>query len=856
MDMKFNISLQTQEIILLSREEAVRLESSSIHPEHVLLGMLRHKDCLAFHIFQHLDTPIGKLRNAIEKVIKVEAARKPQAKRHEGEEIMPNSDVAGLMSFILVCARILHPDTLGTMHLLLALLQTEAPVTRVLRKFNVTEEAIYDVITRQLDLPQYMKEYGPEQSRGYVIKFRSGMVADADEDAESSDTPILDNFGTDLSRLAAEGKLDPIVGRDEEIERVAHILSRRKKNNALLVGEPGVGKTAIAEGLALRIQQKKVPHVLADKRIVTLDMMTLVAGTKYRGQFEERMKAMLNELEKSPNIVLFIDELHTIVGAGGASGALDASNILKPALASGALQCIGATTRSEYRQYVEKDGALARRFQIVNVAPTTTSETVQILNNIKERYEAHHGVDYTAEAIEACVALSDRYVTNRLLPDKAIDVMDEAGASVHVNPHPPKSSASIAKVEAAIKKAKVEKKKAIDQQQYEDAAALRDEERKLHLLLKDLKAKGKAKAERQIISANHVAKAVAKIAGIPAARIAHQHDSGLLALEETLKANIVGQDEAISKVVKTIQRSHIGLHDPNKPLGVFMFMGPTGVGKTALVKALAKALLDKKEALIRIDMSEYTEPISVSRLVGASPGYVGYEEGGQLTERIRQNPYSVVLLDEIEKAHPEVHNLLLQMMDDGVLTDGQGRSINCRNTVIIMTSNVGARELQNSEVGFATQAHQAGDQAVVAKAKVHKALQNSFNPEFINRLDDVVIFNTLGKAQINQIIDIHLEQLHRRTAALGYQFKITQGAKDFLCEKGYKEKYGVRPLKRAIQQYVEDAFTAKVLAHEVAPGDTILVKHRKGKEELLLQLKSPKERNAFAPANEDADAAN
>ncbi len=653
-------------------------------------------------------------------------------------------------------------------------------------------------------------------------------------------TPFLDSFGQDLTHLAANDQLDSIVGREKEIERVAQILSRRKKNNAILVGEPGVGKTAIAEGLALRITQRKVPQIIQNKRLIALDMAALVAGTKYRGQFEERMKGLMEEIQKSPHILLFIDELHTIVGAGGAVGALDAANILKPALARGTLQCIGATTHSEYRQYIEKDGAFARRFQVVKVAPTTTDQTITILNNIKNKYEDHHSVSYTPEAIRACAMLSDRYIAQRLLPDKAIDVLDEAGASISlqhldVPPH-------ITHLEEAIEETKLEKNKFVKIQQYEEAAQLRDQEQKLGEKLAYERAEWEKNTaqHRQPITERHVADIIAKITHIPAQRIAHDRLEELLTLQEDLQQKIIGQDQAIEKIAKTIQRTHIGLHDPQKPLGSFIFLGPTGVGKTALAKTLATTLFGHEKALIRIDMSEYMEKIAVSRLVGAPPGYVGYEEGGQLTEKIRQNPYSVILLDEIEKAHPEVHNLLLQMMDDGVLTDGLGRSIDCKNTIIIMTSNVGARELQAPDMGFTTQIQKAADPNAAIKAKVNRALQKTFRPEFINRLDDVIIFNPLDKEHLHQIVDLHLQQLHHRATTLGYQLEITPSAKNFLSTQGYDPQYGVRPLKRAIQQHLADTLTAQVLTGTIQHSSTIRVTHKKGDNTLTLKAKSRK----------------
>ncbi|MEX0884251.1 MAG: ATP-dependent Clp protease ATP-binding subunit, partial [Cyclobacteriaceae bacterium] len=626
-----------------------------------------------------------------------------------------------------------------------------------------------------------------------------------------------------LTRMAEDDKLDPIIGREKEIERVAQILSRRKKNNPILIGEPGVGKTAIAEGLALRIIQKKVSRVLFNKRVVTLDLASLVAGTKYRGQFEERMKAVMNELEKSPNVILFIDELHTIVGAGGASGSLDASNMFKPALARGEIQCIGATTLDEYRQYIEKDGALARRFQMVMVDATSPEETIQILENIKDKYEDHHNVNYTHEAIQACVKLSDRYISDRFLPDKAIDILDEAGARVHINNiHVPEN---ILKLEEEVEKIKVEKNRVVKSQKYEEAAQLRDKEKKLLEQLENAKAKWEedSKTKRYTVEEDNVAEVIGMMTGIPARRIAQNEGAKLLNMGDELKDKVVGQDEAIRKLTKAIQRTRVGLKDPKKPIGSFVFLGPTGVGKTELAKMLATYLFDKDDALIRIDMSEYMEKFSVSRLVGAPPGYVGYEEGGQLTEKVRRKPYSVVLLDEIEKAHPDVFNILLQVLDDGVLTDGLGRRVDFRNTIIIMTSNIGVRDLKDfgAGIGFASKAKEENMDEVM-KSTIQNALKKSFSPEFLNRLDDVVIFNSLSKEHIHQIIDINLSKLFSRITEMGYVIELTDKAKDFLSEKGYDRQYGARPLNRAIQKYLEDALAEEILKGELSEGDVIL----------------------------------
>ena len=668
-----------------------------------------------------------------------------------------------------------------------------------------------------------------------------GPKGTSSKQGEKTRTPVLDNFGRDLNKMAENDKLDPIVGRDREIERVAQILSRRKKNNPILIGEPGVGKTAIAEGLALRIIQKKVSRVLFGKRVVTLDLASLVAGTKYRGQFEERMKAVMNELEKSPEIILFIDELHTIVGAGGASGSLDASNMFKPALARGDIQCIGATTLDEYRQYIEKDGALARRFQVVMVDATTPKETIEILNNIKEKYEDHHHVKYTEEAIDGCVKLSDRYISDRFLPDKAIDVLDEAGARVHLNNiHVPNE---VIELEEAIENIKKEKNQVVKSQKYEEAARLRDKEKRLIEQLEEAKTEWENdnQIKRYPVTEDNVAEVVAMMTGVPARRIAQHENEKLLAMAKELSEKVVGQEEVIEKLVKAIQRTRVGLKDPKKPIGTFIFLGPTGVGKTELAKVLATYLFDKEDALIRMDMSEYMEKFSVSRLIGAPPGYVGYEEGGQLTEKVRRKPYSVVLLDEIEKAHPDVFNILLQVLDDGILTDGLGRRVDFRNTIMIMTSNIGVRDLKDfgAGIGFSTQSKQESEDELM-RSTIQKALKKVFNPEFLNRLDDVIIFNSLKPEHIHKIIDINLKKLFGRINNLGYGVELTSKAKDFLAEKGYDPHFGARPLNRAIQKYLEDLVAEEILKSELNPGDVIVADYSGKGDSLNLKIKKKK----------------
>jgi ATP-dependent Clp protease ATP-binding subunit ClpC len=735
---------------------------------------------------------------------------------------------------------------IGTEHLLLSVLRDEDNVaTQILHKFDVSYDVIKELLEYHTHTPKASdaEDADDDNSRLFGGSGAAGAGKEANRPgAEKSRTPVLDNFGRDLTKYAEDGKLDPIIGREKEIERVAQILSRRKKNNPILIGEPGVGKTAIAEGLALRIVQKKVSRVLFNKRVVTLDLASLVAGTKYRGQFEERMKAVMNELEKSPEVILFIDEIHTIVGAGGASGSLDASNMFKPALARGDIQCIGATTLDEYRQYIEKDGALARRFQIVMIEATTPEETVQILNNIKDKYEDHHNVIYSPEAILACVKLSDRYISDRFLPDKAIDVLDEAGARVHINNiHVP---AEIIKLEEQIEDIKKEKNKVVKSQKYEEAAQLRDTEKKLIEQLDSAKVRWEeeTKKKRYHVKEENVADVIAMMTGIPAARVAQKESAKLLSMGDDLKAAVVGQDQAVAKLVKAIQRTRVGLKDPKKPIGSFIFLGPTGVGKTELAKSLAQYLFDKEDSLVRIDMSEYMEKFSISRLVGAPPGYVGYEEGGQLTEKIRRKPYSVILLDEIEKAHPDVFNLLLQVLDDGILTDGLGRRVDFRNTIIIMTSNIGVRDLKDfgSGIGFNTQARKDNVDEMM-KGTIQNALRKAFSPEFLNRLDDVIVFNSLSREDIHVIIDITLKKVFARILALGYAIELTEKAKDFLAEKGYDAQYGARPLNRAIQKFLEDPIAEEILKGEVLEGDTILADYEEGAEGLTVRNKKQPE---------------
>ena len=829
--MDTNFSQRVKDVISFSREEALRLGHDYIGTEHFLLGMIREGDGVAIKILNNLNVDLVELRKLIETSVKsVEKTAKPM---NSLGNIPLVKQAEKTLKITYLEAKLFRSNLIGTEHLLLSILKDDNNVaSRALSAFNVT----YDVVKTELesmltqespraefpDTPQDDdddNDGGAYQSGGGSGSGSGGAIKQGDS---KSKTPVLDNFGRDLTKLAEDNKLDPIVGREKEIERVSQILSRRKKNNPILIGEPGVGKSAIAEGLALRIVQRKVSRVLFSQRVVTLDLASLVAGTKYRGQFEERMKAVMNELEKSPDVILFIDEIHTLVGAGGASGSLDASNMFKPALARGEIQCIGATTLDEYRQYIEKDGALERRFQKVIIEPTTIEETVEILQNIKEKYEKHHNVNYTEEALKACVALTDRYISDRHLPDKAIDALDEAGSRVHItNIKVPKE---IIEIEKKIEDIKEEKNSVVRSQRYEEAAKLRDTERQLieQLDLEKKKWEESTKNHRETVTEDNVAEVVAMMTGVPTQRIAEKEGNRLVKMDEELKGSVVGQDDAIKKIVKAIRRNRAGLKDPGKPIGSFIFLGPTGVGKTQLAKVLARYLFDKDDTLIRIDMSEYMEKFAVSRLVGAPPGYIGYEEGGQLTEKVRRRPYSVILLDEIEKAHPDVFNLLLQVLDDGQITDSLGRRIDFRNTIIIMTSNIGSRQLKDFGlgVGFATKSKE-GQADEIAKGVIEKALKNAFAPEFLNRIDDVVLFNSLKKEDIHEIIDIELESLFKRIGEMGYYLKLSDKAKDFIAEKGFDEKYGARPLKRAIQKYLEDPMAEEIIKANIDEGDNL-----------------------------------
>ena len=839
MDSKF--SQKMKDILAYSREEAVRLNNNHIGPEHILLGILREGDGIAIDSMMRLGVDLYDLKKSVEAKIRL----KGENEIIDPENIPLLKSAENVLKVVYLEARAMNSSKVNTGHLLLAILRDETNIVTMtfnerdlnydLVKSTIKKEQIKDMSDHNFDdedddFGGSRQENNPGAPQGSLPK-------------SNSDTPVLDNFGIDLTKAAEENRLDPIVGRELEIERLAQILSRRKKNNPVLIGEPGVGKSAIAEGMAIRIVKKKVSRILFGKRIIALDLASIVAGTKYRGQFEERMKAILNELQKNDNIILFIDEIHTIVGAGGATGSLDAANMLKPALARGEIQCIGATTLDEYRQFIEKDGALERRFQKVMVDPTSMDETIEILNNIKDRYEDHHNVTYTEDALDACVKLTTRYISDRHLPDKAIDALDESGSRVHIsNIKVPKK---IEELEKEIEEIREKKIDAVKSQNFEMAANFRDGEKKLLESLDDEKNKWESDLvkHRETVNEQNVAEVVAMMTGVPVQRIAQTEGNRLLKMGDELKAEVIGQDEAIKKIVKSIQRNRAGLKDPNKPIGTFVFLGPTGVGKTQLAKVLAEYLFDSKENLIRIDMSEYMEKFSVSRLVGAPPGYVGYEEGGQLTEKVRRKPYSVVLLDEIEKAHPDVFHLLLQVLDEGRLTDSLGRRIDFRNTIIIMTSNIGTRQLKEfgSGVGFST-SHREASQNEIAKGVIQKALKNAFAPEFLNRLDDVVMFNQLTKEHIHKIIDIELKGLYQRVEQLGYKLKITPSAKDYIATKGYDVQYGARPLKRAIQKYLEDEMAEVILKAQIIEGDLITVSFNKKAEKINIKIDNSKKK--------------
>lgn len=835
--MEAKFSPRVKDVINFSREEALRLGNDYIGVEHLLLGLIREGEGLAIQVLKEFNLDLVQIRQQLESYLsrssKMNATLTNIPLVKQAEKVL---------KITYLEAKLFKSPLIGTEHLLLSILKDENNVAcRTLNKYGIIYENIKDEIEAMLEEQNNPKaEFPGSEDEGGDAGFAGGSGQRKSTDPKSK-TPVLDNFGRDLTKMAEAGKLDPIVGREKEIERVSQILSRRKKNNPILIGEPGVGKSAIAEGLAIRIVERKVSRVLFNKRIVSLDLASLVAGTKYRGQFEERMKAVMAEIEKNPDIILFIDEIHTIIGAGGASGSLDASNMFKPALARGELQAIGATTLDEYRQYIEKDGALERRFQKVLVEPTSNAETVQILNNIKERYEEHHSVTYTPEAITACVSLTERYISDRHLPDKAIDALDEVGSRVHLtNINVPRE---ILDIEAKIETVKDDKNNVIKSQQYEKAAELRDTERKLQEELETAKAKWEedTKNHRVTVTEEHVAEVVSMMTGIPVNRVAEKESGKLAKMAEEIKGKVIGQDEAVMKVVKAIQRNRAGLKDPNKPIGSFFFLGPTGVGKTQLAKVLARYMFDSEDSLIRIDMSEYMEKFSISRLVGAPPGYVGYEEGGQLTEKVRRKPYSIILLDEIEKAHPDVFNLLLQALDDGHMTDGLGRKIDFKNCILIMTSNIGARQLQDfgTGVGFGTAARAAASEDD-QKTVIQNALRKAFSPEFLNRIDDMILFKPLSRESIHVIIDLELDHLYKRINDLGYNITMNKEAKDFIVEKGYDEKFGARPLKRAIQKYVEDPLAEQIINATIEEGDSIELKLNKEKDGLDTVIKKNK----------------
>ena len=841
MELKF--SNRVKEVITYSREEALRLGHEYIGVEHFLLGIIREGEGLAAQIIKQFGVDLQQVRLDLEKSLKPSTP----AKNINISNIPLVKQAEKVLKITYLESKLFKSELIGTEHLLLSILKDEDNIaTLTLHNFGITYETVKQELetmitsNKDFDIKAQFGEADDEEtfSEGSGGSGGGSSKKPAGGDGKSK-TPVLDNFGRDLTKMAEEDRLDPIVGRQNEIERVSQILSRRKKNNPILIGEPGVGKSAIAEGLALRIVQRKVSRVLFNKRIISLDLASLVAGTKYRGQFEERMKAIMNELEKSRDVILFIDEIHTIIGAGGASGSLDASNMFKPALARGEIQVVGATTLDEYRQYVEKDGALERRFQKVIIEPTTIDETVQILDNIKDKYEDHHLVKYSEEAIQACVKLTARYITDRHLPDKAIDALDEVGSRVHLkNINVPKE---ILDIEQKIEDIKEEKTKVIKQAKYEEAAVLRDKEMALQKELETAKRKWEEESElhRVEVTEEHVAEVVSMMTGIPVSRVAEKESGRLRHMFDDMKDGVIGQDDAIKKVVKSIQRNRAGLKDPDKPIGSFIFLGPTGVGKTQLCKVLAKTMFDSADALIRIDMSEYMEKFAISRLIGAPPGYVGYEEGGQLTEKVRRKPYSIVLLDEIEKAHPDVFNLLLQALDDGQLTDSLGRKIDFRNTIIIMTSNVGARQLQDfgTGVGFGTKAKSEAKREN-EMAVIQSALRKTFAPEFLNRIDDVIMFNSLSREDIHKIIDIELAKLFGRVSELGYTISLTNAAKDFIAEKGYDEKFGARPLNRAIQKYLEDPLAEKIIQNELQEGDVLKVDFKDDK--ITIKITKPK----------------
>ena len=829
---------RVSDIIMYSKEEANRLRNSYIGPEHLLLGLIREGEGKAIEILFNLQINLQDIKNQLEAIVKNNAENDTTY----DENISFNDKASKVLKLCILEAKLLRNIAADSEHILLAIMKVKDNAAfHVLESNGVTYEKIK--LTLQPDTHAGLGFSEDEDEDEDIRQSPSGNKSNAAQQQArpaqkkpANDTPVLDNFGTDMTKAAEEGKLDPVVGRVKEIERLAQILSRRKKNNPILIGEPGVGKSAIVEGLALRIVEKKVSRILFDKRVIALDMTAVVAGTKYRGQFEERIRSILNELKKNPNIILFIDEIHTIVGAGSAAGSMDAANMLKPALARGEIQCIGATTLDEYRQNIEKDGALERRFQKVIVEPTTAEETLQILKNIKDKYEDHHNVNYTDAALEACVKLTDRYITDRNFPDKAIDALDEAGSCVHLtNITAPKE---IEEQEKLIDEMKSLKNEAVRLQNFELAASYRDKEKEYTNQLDTLKEEWEKslKENREMVDDEQIAEVVSMMSGVPVQRMAQAEGMKLLGMKDDLLSKVIGQDKAIATLVKAIQRSRVGLKDPNKPIGTFMFLGPTGVGKTHLAKELAKLMFGSADALIRIDMSEYMEKFTVSRLVGAPPGYVGYEEGGQLTEKVRRKPYSIVLLDEIEKAHPDVFNILLQVMDEGRLTDSYGRTVDFKNTIVIMTSNIGTRQLKEFGKGIGFAAQVRTDDKEYSRSVITKALNKSFAPEFINRLDEIITFDQLDLDALTRIIDIELNGLYSRVKNIGYKLVIDEDAKKFVATKGYDVQFGARPLKRAIQNNLEDGISELILGSEMAAGDTIKVSYDKEKDLIVMTV--------------------
>ena len=832
-----NFSPRVKDVITYSKEEALRLGHDFIGTEHLILGLIRNGEGKAIDILNFLGIDLNELRRKIESLNPINFDNEVKESTKKNLHLTRQAERALKTTFLE--AKLFQSSIINTAHLLLCILRNENdPTTKIFNNMEVNYNVVKDEYKSIIGKDEFTDDIPDSKETSDTEEMKTTKT----KSSKKSKTPVLDNFGKDLTFMAENDELDPIIGREIEIQRVSQILSRRKKNNPLLIGEPGVGKSAIAEGLAIRIIKKKVSRVLYNKRIVSLDLASLVAGTKYRGQFEERMKAVMNELEKNSNVILFIDEIHTIVGAGGATGSLDASNMFKPALARGTIQCIGATTLDEYRNSIEKDGALERRFQKIIVEQTNEEETLEILKNIKDKYEEHHNVIYTDEALLACVKLTSRYMTDRHLPDKAIDALDEAGSRVHLtNLDVPKH---ILELESELEKIKSDKNNAVKNQKYEEAASYRDKEKIIEnkLNIAQQQWEEECKKNKEIVNEESIADVVSMMTGIPLNKLKQSESNKLSKLTSIVKNSIIGQDKAIDKVVRSIQRNRAGLKDPKKPIGSFIFLGQTGVGKTQLAKILAKELFDSEEALIRVDMSEYMEKFAISRLIGAPPGYVGYEDGGQLTEKIRRKPYAVVLLDEIEKAHPDVFNMLLQVLDDGFLTDSLGRKIDFTNCVIIMTSNIGVKKIQDfgSGVGFGTSAKKSQEDTFTRKT-IMNSLKKKFAPEFLNRIDEIIVFNALSKDDIYKIIDIELSKLYFRIDELGYKIKLSKKAKDFISEKGYDKKYGARPLKRTIQKHIEDLIASEILNSMINEGDTINIDHKSGNEELTIKIQNKKE---------------